>query len=215
MNVSWLPWPTQRLHAAMRSKATWGYVIYRTTYTLQFNTAFSQIVDILNSHIKHELFSEYASIPKNKLFDAEPTPYHEIWSHHLPVIMSDPTRFDGASIDSIRAHFLSWVDTRQKRDHTTLYQTCIVIDEESVKAFLDAPLPKEKSESDRMRIHPIRYVKVITASPGTDEYDSFMGGEYPGESSDRTGCHYIPRGKNIAALLLESEDDEYDSFLGG
>ncbi|KAJ5817787.1 hypothetical protein N7447_007795 [Penicillium robsamsonii] len=208
MNLSWLPWRTQRLHAAVRSKATWGYVIYRTTYTPQSDTAFSQIVDLLNSYIKHELFSEYASTPKSKLHCAEPTAYHEIWAQHRPVIMADPAQFDEAPIDSVRAHFESWVNSREKRNHTT----CIVIDDESLRAFLDAQ--PTKSESDKMGINSIPYIKVLTALPETDEYDSFMGAEYPGEWSDKRGIHPIPRGKEVTACS-ESDDDEYDSFLGG
>ncbi|OQE44344.1 hypothetical protein PENCOP_c002G07859 [Penicillium coprophilum] len=209
MNLSWLPWRTQRLHAAVRSKTTWGYVIYRTTYTPQSDTAFSQIIDLLNSYIKDELFSEYASTPKSKLHCAEPTPYQEIWAQHLPIIMADPAQFDEASIDSIRAHFESWVNSRARRNYTT----CIVIDDESLQAFLDAR-HSEKSKSDRNGIHSIRYLKVLTASPEIDEYDSFMGAEYPGIWSDRTEMQPIRNEKEVAALS-ESDDDEYDSFLGG
>ncbi|KAJ5356287.1 hypothetical protein N7517_010896 [Penicillium concentricum] len=208
MNLSWLPWRTQRLHAAVRSKATWGYVIYRTTYTPQSDTAFSQIVDLLNSYIKQELFSEYDSTPKSKLHSAEPTPYHEIWAQHRPVIMADPVQFDEASIDSIRSHFESWVNSRERRNHTT----CIVIDDESLQAFLDAQ-PTEKWESNR-GIHSIRYLKVLTAFPEIDEFDSFMGAEYPGGCSDRRGIHPVLNAKGTAASS-ESDDDEYDSFLGG
>ncbi|KXG47469.1 uncharacterized protein PGRI_013390 [Penicillium griseofulvum] len=209
MNLSWLPWRTQRLHAAVRNKATWGYVIYRTTYTPESDTAFPQIINLLNTYIKQELYSEYASTPKSQLHNAEPTPYHEIWAQHLPVIMTDQTQFNEASIDSIRAHFESWVNTQEKQNHTT----CIVIDEESLQAFLDAQTPNEKSEPNMLGIHSMRYIKVITAFPEVDEYDSFMGAEYNGEWLGRTNMNSSPSGKGMASS--ESDDDEYDSFLGG
>lgn len=214
MKASWLPWPTQRLHAAVRSKAIWGYVIYRTTYLPQSETAFSQIMDLLNSYIKHELFSEYAATQTNNIAAAESTAYNEIWAHYHPIIMDDPAQFDRASIDSIRAHFRSWVDLQEGRQHTMMYPICIVIDEDSVQEFLNASLLRGKSELERMRKRPIRYFKMIPAFSEIDEYDSFMGGEYPEESSDRTGIHPILQGKETA-VLLESDDDEYDGFLGG
>ena len=214
MNVNWLPWPTQRLHTAVRSNATWGYVIYRTTYTPQSDTTFSQIVDLLNSHIKHELFSEYAATQKNKLATAEPTPYHEIWAQHHPVIMDDPAQFNGASIDAIRAHYRSWVDLQEGRHHTMIYPICIVIDEESVREYMDAQLSGGKSELEGMRNRPIRFFKAIPAFPESDEYDSFMGAEYPSERSDKTVIHPILHGNGVTSLP-DSDDDEYDGFLGG
>lgn len=213
MNLSWLPWPAQRRPAPTRNKTTWEYVIYRTTYTPQSDTSFPQIVNVLNSYFNNGSLSEYAPLQK-KLFSAEPTRYPESCSEHPPLIMADPTRFDGASIESIRDHFLSWVNKQEKRDYTTMYPTCIVVDEECLQAFLDTPLPGEKLKSDSVRDNLIRYFKVIAASPEIDEYDSFMGGEYPGDISDRSVHSSTPRGKKIAALL-ESDDDEYDSFLGG
>jgi hypothetical protein len=214
MKASWLPWPTQRLHAAVRSKATWGYVIYRTTYMHQSETAFSQITDLINSYIKHDLFSEYAATQTSELAAAEPTPYNEIWAHHHPIIMDDPTKFDRASIDSVRAHFRSWVDLQEGRHHLMMYPICIVIDEDSVREFLNASLSGGKSELERMGKRPIPYFKMIPAFSESDEYDSFMGGEYPRESSERIGLQPISQGREIAAIL-ESDDDEYDGFLGG
>lgn len=212
MSVNWLPWPTQRLHAALESEATWGYMIYRTTYTSQSDTAFPRFIDLLNTCIKDQLFSEYALAQKNKSERAEPTPYLEIWARHRPIIMTDPAQFDEASIDSIRAHFESWVVLQEKRDHPTMYRTCILYDEESQQAFLDASLQEENNESRKKEIHPIHYVKLITAlsESDDDEYDGFMGGE----RSDRNGIDPIPHRKEIAALS-ESDDDDYDGFLGG
>jgi hypothetical protein len=59
----------------------------------------------------------------------------------------------------------------------------------------------------------MRYIKVITAFPEVDEYDSFMGAEYHGEWLGRTNMNSSPSGKGTASS--ESDDDEYDSFLGG
>ncbi|KAJ5852089.1 uncharacterized protein N7529_011474 [Penicillium soppii] len=57
----------------------------------------------------------------------------------------------------------------EKQGHTILYPTYI-----SLKAFLDAPFPEEKAKVDRMRIHPIRYIKVITAFPVVDKYNDYI-----------------------------------------
>lgn len=215
MEFSWLPWPTQRLHAAVKCEATWGYVIYRTTYTSQSNTAFPQIVDLLNSYIKDELFSEY-TLAKKGSTGTEPTPYHEIWSHHLPVIMADPAHFDGASTEWIQDHFQSWVNSRQKPDQANLYPTCIVIDEESLQEYVNAPPAGGDLGSDRTVPNPIRFVKVITASSETsdDEYDSFMGDKSPNDRPERVGIHSASH-RRVEAKLSDSDDDEYDGFMGG
>ncbi|KAJ5335529.1 hypothetical protein N7452_007932 [Penicillium brevicompactum] len=212
MNFSWLPCLTQRHVGSKGEKATWGCVIYRTTYTPQSDVAFPQLVDILNSYMNEGSIAEYGPSEKNKLFGAEATSYHECSPQYPPALMDDRMRFDGASMDSIRAHCLSWVEKREKRDNITIYPTCIVVDEEALQSFLYTSPLQGDSKSDKVRNNPMRFVKVI-APPEIDEYDGFMGGERLGDESDRLDLQATSRGKKIAALL--ESDDEYDSFLGG
>lgn len=213
MNFSWLPCLTQRHVDSKEEKATWGCVIYRTTYTPQSDVAFPQLVDILNAYMNDGSIAEYGPSEKNKLFGAEATSYHKCSPQYPPVLMDDQTRFDGASMDSIRAHCLSWVEKREKRDNITMYPTCIVVDEDALQSFLYTSPPQGDSNSDKVRNNPMRFVKVIAPPPQIDEYDGFMGGERLYNESDRLDLQATSRGRKIAALL--ESDDEYDSFLGG
>ncbi|OOQ82952.1 hypothetical protein PEBR_36730 [Penicillium brasilianum] len=176
MSLSWLPWPTRRLHTAVQSKSTWGYVIYRTSYTPESDATFLGIVDLLNSYIKHGLYSECTSSQSNTSRHTDPTPYHEIWARHDPVIMDDPSQFDGASADAIQAHFKSWTRAQEKRGCSTAYRMCMVLDERSLRELANFPPPGENLNGEKA-MHPIQYVTVIETQPDSDdEFDSFMGG---------------------------------------
>ncbi|CAG8894805.1 unnamed protein product [Penicillium egyptiacum] len=173
MNLNGLSWPTKHLHASTRNGSTWGYVIYRTTYTPYSNAAFLRLIDLLNSYMKHGLYSECSS-ENNTPMDTDLTLHHEIWAQHHSIIMNNP-KFDGASIDSIRAHFQRWVDVQEYQGHCTQYRMCMVIDEESLQTLLDAPPPQEGS--DEKVIDPVRHVKVVRLLPDSeDEFDGFLGG---------------------------------------
>ncbi|CAG8397363.1 unnamed protein product [Penicillium salamii] len=216
MNSAWLPWSTQRLHTAVRGEAKWGYVIYRTTYTPQSDIFFPKIIALLNDNIKHELFAECGLTKKYQAQNAKLTAYDEIWTHHLPILMENQAQFDNASIDSVQAHFRSWVHDMQQKDQNVLYPMCIVIDEESLQEFVDASFPDDHLEEGRLN-QPLRYVKVIKAFPAADSddiYDAFMGGECPAEKSDSMGMQRS-RGEKEGTVVSESDDDEYDGFLGG
>ena len=216
MDTTWLPWATQRLHIAVKSKATWGYVIYRTTYTPQSDIAFLKMIESLNGHIKKELFSEAASKKDHKLHSTKPTPCEEIWSHHLPIIMENRLQFENASTESIHSHFSSWVKAAHRSNQNSLYRMCIVIDEESLQEFLSASLPGNHSDEEIPK-HPFRFVKVMAASPATDTeytYDAFLGGDCPVENPEIVKVRR-DKYRQEANFVSESDDDEYDGFLGG
>lgn len=214
MSGNWQPRPTQRLHAVPESEATWGYVIYRTTCTPWLSTLFSCIISLLSSGIKNQFFSEYALAQKDKPECAESTLCLGTWAEPCRVIIADPAQFNQASIDSIDAHFESWMASQAKPDHSSIYWRCLIYDEKSRQAYLSAPLQDRMGgiECGENKIHKCHYVKPITAFSDSDddEYDAFMGGE----RSDRKGIELIPR-KNGIMPLSDSEDDEYDGFLGG
>lgn len=177
LTLNGLSWPTKHLHTTTRNGSTWGYVIYRTTYTPHSNAAFLRIIDLLNSYMKHGLYSECVSSGNNTRLNTDLTSYHEIWAQHRSIIMNHP-KFEGASVDSIRAHFRRWVDVQEDQGLSTQYHMCMVIDEESLQTLLDAPSPQECSAEKVL--DPMRHVKVIPLLPNSDdefdEFDGFMGG---------------------------------------
>ncbi|KAF3398340.1 hypothetical protein F1880_005963 [Penicillium rolfsii] len=175
MSLSWLPWPTRRLYTAVQSQTTWGYVIYRTTYTPESDALFPRVVDLLNSYIEYGLFSECMSSQSKTSRQTNPGPYREIWAHHDPIIMDDPSQFDHVSADAVQAHFKSWSRAQEKRGYSTDYRMCMILDERSLQGLKDFPPPGEKLDNEKG--HPIQYVTVFEMQPDSDdEYDSFMGG---------------------------------------
>lgn len=140
MGVNWEPWPTQCLHAALESKPTWGYVIYRTTCNPQLYALFSRIISLISSGVKNQFFSQYCSAQEDKLGRAESTLYLGAWDEHCRVIIADPAQFDQASIDSIHTHFESWMASQEKSDHCPVHWRCLIYDEKSQQAYLSAPL---------------------------------------------------------------------------
>ncbi|CAG8123311.1 unnamed protein product [Penicillium nalgiovense] len=50
-------------------------------------------------------------------------------------IIEDPTQFNKASLEAIRAHFEAWVDAQGKRDNWNKFRMCIIIDEEYLQTL--------------------------------------------------------------------------------
>jgi hypothetical protein len=153
---------------------TWGYIIYRTTYSSESTAHFSTVIKYLEACIKKSFFAEAAECA-NESNGVDPAIYEGIWARHSLTIIEDVTQFDGASIDSIRAHFEGWVDTQGQRDKFNKYRMCIVIDEECLQTVLGISAESLESETEYHRDDTIRYVKVVEAWPDLDENDDFPG----------------------------------------
>jgi hypothetical protein len=160
--------PAECLAAFLEGSTTarWGFVIYRTTYTPYSNRRFPQLVNLFSACIRRELFEEHAS----DRFDVTGRPipdcramYDLIWARHRPVIMDDPAKFEGMTLQAVRSHFEGWVVQRppvleeEEGDVGTLVEVevdfshppsqthaCLVFDEEVLRALTRAkPPPKD------------------------------------------------------------------------
>jgi hypothetical protein len=168
------PAATWELYHKLKVHPNWGYVIYRTTYSPQSNGHFSTAVKYVEASVKKSFFGECAS--KNESSPGvDPAIYEEIWTKHSSTVMEDATLFDGASIDSIRAHFEAWVDIQDQRDSFNKYRMCIVLDEECLQTLLGTSAEALEQETAYKKDQTKRYVKVLEAWPYVDQYDSFPG----------------------------------------
>ncbi|RMJ21381.1 hypothetical protein PHISP_07745 [Aspergillus sp. HF37] len=147
----------------------WGFVVYRTTYSPESASVFPRIMDVLGSFIKKDIYSEL--VPEGRIGNPQPnpenldpTPNDEVCARYAPIVMDDP-RLDGASLDTVRAHFESWVDGKGKRDRWNMYRLCMVIDNEVLQVLKDVPLAEEY---ERAPDSPDPYVKFVEAWPDTD-----------------------------------------------
>lgn len=86
------------LQNRLYSLPDWGYVIYRAIYTAKSDTTFPHAIRYIEACIKSEFFRE----AKPRPIDDDP---REVWAKYRSTIIEDPAQFDGASLETIRAHF--------------------------------------------------------------------------------------------------------------
>ncbi|KAL3443937.1 hypothetical protein BJX65DRAFT_284403 [Aspergillus insuetus] len=183
------PFPTQFLAAFLEGStaARWGFVIYRTTYTPYSSRRFPQLVNLFSSCMRRELFKEHAS----DRFDTTGRPipdcramYDLIWARHRPVIMDDPAKFEGMTLDAVRSHFEGWVGPRppaeeEERDVGTGVEVdfsrppaqthaCLVVDEEVLRVLTRAKPPPKDVHVEHL-MPTTWWVKAVEAYPDLED----------------------------------------------
>ncbi|KAJ5542319.1 hypothetical protein N7461_008322 [Penicillium sp. DV-2018c] len=99
---------------------------------------------------------------KEKYPDMDRTIYDAIWSKYRSIVIDDAASFDGASIDSIRAHYEKWQVTNRRCGFYNVRQ-CLLIDDESLRT-LEGARAEWLEREDLYGIDPIhRWVKVVVA----------------------------------------------------
>lgn len=157
----------------LKMHPSWGYVIYRTTYSAESNAHFPTVIRYLEACVKKEFFAD--SISPDGSVEGDPAIYEELWARHNFTIMDDAAQFDGASIDSVRTHFQAWVDAQGQRDKFNQYRMCMVIDAECLQTLLGTSAEALEQETWYVWDETVRYVKVLEAWPIVDQYDDFPG----------------------------------------
>ncbi|CDM28316.1 unnamed protein product [Penicillium roqueforti FM164] len=154
---------SHELYHKLKVHPNWGYVIYRTTYSPESDAHFSTAVKYVEAFVKKSFFRECAS--KNESSPSvDPAIYEEIQAKYSSTVIEDAALFDGASIDSIRAHFEAWVDVQGQRDSFNKYRMCIVIDEECLQTLLGTSAEALEQETEYKRDKTKRYVKIEHAA---------------------------------------------------
>lgn len=148
----------------------WGYVIYRTTYTTESETAFPHAIRHIEACLENGFF--HSAQPTRRYTD---TKLREMWSKHRSTIIEDPVQLNGASLEKVRLHFQNWVDIQLKgeRDSFNKFRMCLIIDEECLQTLKDAPVEVEHirfSDDEQLRM-----VKALEAFPIMDPFSTFPG----------------------------------------
>ncbi|GFF82686.1 hypothetical protein IFM61392_07917 [Aspergillus lentulus] len=145
-----IPTPTQHLIDRLRlpKAPSWGFVIYRTTYSPQSYHQFPRIIELTNSLIKREILHEYAMSKDSYAGPPEELKngYQLICAKHRPIIIEDRTQLNGISLHGVRSHFESWIDDyasgRGRENYNWGYSTqrhvCLVVNEEVCQALENA-----------------------------------------------------------------------------
>ncbi|KAJ5396796.1 hypothetical protein N7509_004909 [Penicillium cosmopolitanum] len=153
------------LQNRLETISDWGYVIYRTTYTVESDTAFPRAIRYIEACLKSEFFDEVT--PNLRPRDDDPV---QIWSRYKSTIIEDRAQFAGASIKTVRNHFETWVDAQEARDSFNKFRMCIIIDEESLQTLKDGSVEDVENDDDELRM-----VKVLEAFPIVNSPDRFPG----------------------------------------
>lgn len=154
------------LRNRLYSLPDWGYVIYRTTYTAESDTAFPQAIRYIEACLKNEFFKEVTQQPRYRNNDIPA----DVWSKYKSTIIEDPAQFDRASLETVRAQFEVWVDGQGMRDRFNKYRVCLIIDDESLQTLKDTPVENAEKDTDELR-----FVKALEAFPIMDSLDTFPG----------------------------------------
>lgn len=141
----WLPYHLDNLRHWLKStEPTWGFTIYRTTYSPQSDAASPAIVDLITAYVKAGFYKEHQSLLKGpRANEVDRAIFDEMWSKYEPRVFQDATQFKGASIDQVRSHYEAWVNERGMADLFPDYRMFILIDEESFQSLLGTPIPEE------------------------------------------------------------------------
>ncbi|CEJ62485.1 hypothetical protein PMG11_10982 [Penicillium brasilianum] len=160
----WLPSYLATLYRWLKwTEPTWGFTIYRTTYTPRSEAAFPAIVDLITAYVKEDFYKDHKTLledsPSANKVDI--TIFDEMWAKYQPRVIEDAAQFDGASIEQVRSHFEAWANERHMADRFPSYRMFIVIDEESLQSLQDTPIPEECFPGSKHWLG--HYVKLVEA----------------------------------------------------
>ncbi|KAL3495048.1 hypothetical protein BJX62DRAFT_196706 [Aspergillus germanicus] len=89
-------------------------------------------MNLINTSIKREIVQESLG--------SESVIYKTILSRYRPVIMNDPSRFDGLSLAAVRSHFEACTEECEVRGEWPgiSRRACVVVDDEVLRVLADA-----------------------------------------------------------------------------
>lgn len=153
---------------------TWGYRIYRTSYTSDAN--FQEAMDVLREYMHYECYIDYTSrleaLEKKGLSrdTVDERPNQQLWSRLKNEIVQDREQLEGASPGKIRTIAQNWTHSLGNKVHTSpRYRLCLMIDDDAIETLLRHPMPAVRPPN----ISLARAVKVIDSEFGLpDSYHS-------------------------------------------
>ncbi|KAJ5128955.1 hypothetical protein N7448_002665, partial [Penicillium atrosanguineum] len=89
--VPWLPIYLCRLYDLLkRNESTWGFTIFRTTYTPQSDVVLTEIGAF------HETYEDL--LQGSRANQVDKAVFDELWAKYEPCIIDDSEQFNGASL---------------------------------------------------------------------------------------------------------------------
>jgi len=129
----------RRLHPG----STWGYTLYRTTYTPESDAHWPSIIALLSSYIRSSIEFDLCAPKIHPEFyvgcaPCDPEPNRKVREMFRWDVVSNAAQFDGATIDDVRVHFRDRMARRPNDPHWK----CLVVDEEVFQLLKGRPLAK-------------------------------------------------------------------------
>ncbi|KAJ5658276.1 uncharacterized protein N7484_001925 [Penicillium longicatenatum] len=114
----------------------WGHIIYRTTYTPESEKSWPIAMEKL-TRVMHEWIDGELENPRNS-YGNDSRPEQLVKESHKDVIISDSSRWDGASVEQVRSHYMEHLrEMKQERcGEQPRFVVCLMIDERSLKSIV-------------------------------------------------------------------------------
>lgn len=149
----------------------WGFAIYRTVYTPESNALWPLVLAKLEAYIHTSIWADVdsdkpdAQAGENPL---DPEPNRQVSLRLKCVMISDPNKFDGASISDIGQHFVNtFRNTNSAETPSVSRSVCLVIDRDVFCWLRDAPIPQSQTDD------PDLWIKVVDGDYDLNRLDAY------------------------------------------
>ncbi|CEJ61909.1 hypothetical protein POX_h09379 [Penicillium oxalicum] len=125
----------------------WGFVIYRTVYTAESDRLWSTCLAKIDRYVHWSI----GDIDEDEYPDSDPFPEKFVRETYKNVIFEDRERWEGASLEQIRADFKQYSEFLGMEDgsHIPWSKACLVIDEQCLNSIVSAFEDPEESANWR------------------------------------------------------------------
>ncbi|KAK6829071.1 hypothetical protein RU639_003706 [Aspergillus parasiticus] len=152
-NETWYKHSNRLSRNFLRSNSSirfpWGYIIYRTVYTIESDELWPLAMAKLTRFINDEIEQDLREYPDR--YGDNPRPERLVQESHRDVVISDKQRWNGAGIEEVRQHFADYLrKTKLGVDGGCgRFQACMVIDDRSLKSIIACPEPYSEDRFTR------------------------------------------------------------------
>ncbi|KAH8815523.1 hypothetical protein F5884DRAFT_747062 [Xylogone sp. PMI_703] len=152
---------------------TWGFTIFRTTYTPESDTQFPLFLAKLDLYVKYSIDTDLnPDFPgSDPSFDTAPN--EEMMRPFKNDVVEDNT-LSGASVDEVRDAFAKWLEGKGVDLEITHiyapYRVCIMADEAVLNSVMAGPDdPSLNSELDTVWVKMVEY-----SAPGEEKWQGWL-----------------------------------------
>jgi hypothetical protein len=188
------------------SASIWGWVIYRTVYTPESEILWPRVINTINAYLAHNLRETLSWTNGEKNHAANMAKLENFW-------MSDTSLFNQATIEDLRIHFTSWLQTQDTEDEEgdknlphVRFCTFLVIDQCTLYTIANVPDPEGKGARGPM-------IKVFSAQRDERRSDKAGGSSRGRGSKAEKEGKVFPGWLNCRILYLRELWERVDEYM--